>query len=94
MYFSVWHWIDMVNGYSGHSPDGTGDFEQELQAFPGGRTLTLLRERGTTHVTVNCALYRGGCGDLLERVEAMPDFRLITAARWQGQPVRLYELRR
>ena len=94
MYFSVWHWVDMVNGYSGHSPDGTGDFEQELQEFPEGRTLSLLRARGTTHVTVNCALYRGGCGDLLERVEAMPDFRLITSARWEGQPVRLYELRR
>ena len=37
---------------------------------------------------------RIGSGDLLERLDAMPDFRLITAARWQGQPVRLYELRR
>ncbi len=37
MYFSLWHWVDMVNGYSGHSPDGTGDFEQELVGrFPRG----------------------------------------------------------
>ena len=26
---------DMVNGYSGHSPAGTGDFEVGVQQFPG-----------------------------------------------------------
>lgn len=94
MYFSVWHWQNMVNGYSGHAPDGMAEFEKEMDQFPEGRTVGLLRERGTTHVTVNCELYRHGCGDLIERLDAMPDLRLITAARWHGQPVRLYELRR
>ena len=94
MYFSLWHWTDMVNGYSGHYPTGQVDFEVELQGFPDARTIWLLRARGATHVTVNCAFYSGGCDDLLERVEAMPDFRLVASARWQGQPARLYELRR
>ena len=35
MYFSLWHWAEMINGYSGHSPPGQVDFEVALQRFPG-----------------------------------------------------------
>jgi hypothetical protein len=50
--------------------------------------------RGVTHVTVNCALYRGGCDALLDRIDGMTDFRKIAEGRWQGQRVRLYEMAR
>jgi hypothetical protein len=92
MYFSLWHWAEMVNGYSGHYPPGQVDFEEALRPFPEPPTLDLLRTRGVTHVTVNCALYRGGCDELLRKVDGMPDFRLVSSVRWEAQPVRLYEL--
>jgi hypothetical protein len=93
MYFSIWHWAQMVNGYSGHAPESQQDYEKGLIGFPDARSLELLRSRGATHVTVNCALYRGGCDDLLETIDDNAAFHLLTSARWQGQPVRLYELR-
>jgi hypothetical protein len=93
MYFSLWHWTDIINGYSGHYPPGQLEFEVELKAFPDPPTLALLRARGATHVTVNCALYRAGCDTLLERLDALPDFRLVTSSKWRGHPARLYELR-
>ena len=52
----------------------------------------MLRARGATHVTVNCALYRGGCDELLRTVDASPAFRLVSAGKWQGASVRLYAL--
>ncbi len=94
MYFSLWHWSQMVNGYSGHSPPGQVEFEVALKDFPNPAALDLLRARGTTHVSVNCALYRGGCDRLIETLDGLPAFHVVTSGRWQGQPVRLYELRR
>jgi hypothetical protein len=92
MYFSLWHWAEMVNGYSGHYPPGQVEFEEALRPFPDPPTLELLRSRGVTHVTVNCALYRGGCDELLGRIDKLPDFRLVSSVKWEAQPVRLYEL--
>jgi hypothetical protein len=92
MYFSLWHWANLINGYSGHYPPGQVDFEVAMQPFPTPETIELLRARGATHVSVNCALYRGGCGDLLDRLDASPAFRLVSAGRWQGEIVKLYEL--
>ena len=34
MYFSLWHWSQMVNGYSGHAPADYADFETAMSAFP------------------------------------------------------------
>ncbi len=94
MYFSLWHWGQMLNGYSGHSPPGQVEFETGLKSFPDQSAVDLLRSRGATHVSINCALYRGGCDELLKAVDALPIFRVVASGRWQGAPVRLYELRR
>ncbi len=63
MYFSLWHWGQMLNGYSGHSPPGQVEFETALKSFPDQSAVDLLRSRGATHVSINCALYRGGCDE-------------------------------
>jgi hypothetical protein len=92
MYFSIWHGAQLINGYSGHGPAGHIEFLTAMQAFPDPSTIELLRERGTTHVTINCAFY-SGCRRLLARVRRVPDLRLVSSAEWQGRPVLLYELR-
>jgi len=94
MYFSLWHWAQMLNGYSGHLPEDYNEFELALRAFPEPATLDLLKARGATHVSINCALYRGDCDSLLDAIDGVPALRPIVSARWQGQPVRVYELRR
>jgi hypothetical protein len=94
MYFSMWHWANLVNGYSGHSPPGQEGFEVAMQPFPDPATMELLRGRGATHVSVNCALYMRGCDALVARLDAAPELRLVSAGRWEGQPVRLYEVTR
>ena len=62
----------MLNGYSGHSPSDQTDFEQALRGFPDATAVAMLRAKGATHVTINCALYRGGCDELLSTVDASP----------------------
>ncbi len=92
MYFSLWHWTNLINGYSGHYPPGQVDFEVAMQPFPDAATIEMLRARGATHVSVNCALYGGGCDALLEKLDASPDFRPVSTGRWQSRVVKLFEL--
>ena len=94
MYFSVWHGHAMVNGYSGSAPNGYGEFQVAMKSFPDAATIGLLRGRGVTHVTINCALYVDGCGELMTKAAATPELALISTTSWEGLPVALYELRR
>jgi hypothetical protein len=96
MYFALWHWAPLVNGYSGFMPRSYDDFQRGIGDFPGPVALATLRMQGVTHVTVNCALYGRDalCDALLARVDHTPDFRTIAEARWQGARVKLYELKR
>lgn len=92
MYFSVWHWLPMVNGYSGFIPQSYGELINEIEEFPKPEALDALRRRGVTHVTVNCVLYTVGCGDQLDNMERSAGLRQVVDTRWHGRFVRLYEL--
>jgi hypothetical protein len=84
----------MVNGYSGHEPEDYRDFQKDADVFPDPTALPLLRARGVTHVTVNCAFYRNACDQVLAAVDTMPSLRMVSSGQWLGRPVRLYELAR
>ena len=92
MYFSVWHWASMVNGYSGYLPDSYDRFVQSVRGFPAPEAIAALKAKGITHITVNCAFYRRSCPDWLERIDAVPDLHRVADGRWQGAVVRLYEV--
>lgn len=94
MYFSVWHGRAMINGYSGFFPASYDPLLATIWKFPGPDTLDAFRARGVTHITVTCALLikPSDCDDLLRRVESAPVFRQVAASRWEGHPVRLYEM--
>jgi hypothetical protein len=82
----------MINGYSGFTPANYEPLMEGLRDFPAPATIDLLRSRGVTHVTVNCALYGTGCAPILATIDASGSFRLVTGGQWEAQPVRLYEL--
>jgi hypothetical protein len=82
----------MVNGYSGFFPPDYADVIKELAGFPDADAFRLLRQRGVTHVTVNCAFYGNRCDTIVETLDAMPDVRPVAQGKWEGQPVHLYEL--
>ena len=92
MYFSVWHWSPMVNGYSGYMPDSYDRFARSVRGFPAPEAIAALKAKGVTHITVNCAFYRRSCPDWLERIDAVPDLHRVADGRWQGAVVRLYEV--
>jgi hypothetical protein len=92
MYFSVWHLLPMVNGYSGYIPESYTALAPDLLEFPRGDSAAALRRRGVTHVTVNCGLQSADCGETMTVMGQSPDLRLIMETSWEGEPVRLFEL--
>jgi hypothetical protein len=94
MYFSLWHWKPIVNGYSGNYPRSAMVLEEIMQGFPDERAIGALKASGVTHVTVNCALYvqRNRCAPMIAKLDTSPQFRQVMRARWQGFDVVLYEL--
>ena len=95
MYFSFWHAASLVNGYSGFAPADYEDFTQAIASFPDPAAIELLRARGATHVTVNCALYddEEGCRLAIEGADTNPALRMLARGTWEGRPVVLYEFK-
>jgi hypothetical protein len=92
MYFSLWHWRPMVNGYSGFSAPGYEQLTEDMAGFPGAGALAALRARGVTHVSVHCAFVAEGCQQLLDALDLRPDLRRVASEGWNGSIVRLYTL--
>jgi hypothetical protein len=95
MYFSLWHWSNMIDGYSGFSPRDYSDLVKRVEDVPEPQAIEALRGAGVTHVTFNCALYYSpdGCEQMLTAVEASPHFQRLVRVRWRGSSAALYELR-
>jgi hypothetical protein len=92
MYFSLWHWLPMANGYSGFIPDHYEPFARNLRGFPDALSIASLRMRGVSHVTINCGLMREGCETLVQKADAAPELRFLNEGQWQGRVVKVYRL--
>jgi hypothetical protein len=84
MYFSVYHWRPLVNGYSGYAPAGiSGDISERVQAFPALDSLRYLGAIGVRHILIHpdAAVYRrfaageGGVG--ADAVRRFPNGSLL-----------------
>ena len=92
MYFSLWHWSRMVNGYSGFIPASYLALHRETLNFPDAHAVDALQKKGVTHVTVNCGLNFEGCTELVDAMRHTPRLRLMANSRWMDRPVQLYEV--
>ena len=95
MYFSMWHWRPMVNGYSGFIPSSYEALLQGVSTFPDGPALTYLERVGVTHIAVHCRLWEPDvCRSTMARLDATAGVRRLARAEWYGAPSTLYELSR
>ena len=77
MYFSIWHGLQTVNGYSGFVPDDHRQLVEDVRGFPDDKAIAALRARGVTHVTVNCEFIPEPCATVLDRAANTPALHLI-----------------
>lgn len=95
MYFSMWHWRPMVNGYSGFNPREYAATLEGTRGFPAARAIDYLRSAGVTHVTVHCRLWEpDACAGAIRELDADPHVHLVARADWYGAPSSLYQILR
>jgi len=94
MYFSIWHWRPMVNGYSGFNPPQYAETLRGTVGFPAPATLVYLKSAGVTHVTVHCRYWDDTvCEATMRQLDADTAVKRIARSDWYGAPSSLYEIR-
>ena len=56
-YMSTFHWMPLLNGYSGYYPRSYLTLLNDLRHFPSGTTVRALRDRGVRYIIVHASLY-------------------------------------
>jgi hypothetical protein len=93
MYYSTFHWQDLLNGYGGFFPPSFHELAAALESFPDSHSLTLLRQRGARFVVVHGELMpRREYARIINSVDRLADLKLIARRPWQGHEIRLYRL--
>ena len=93
MYYSTFHWQNLLNGYSGFFPPSYIDLVYRLESFPDADSLDALRRRGTRYVVVHQQLMPP---DRWERIvtgaERTPGLSLVATRTWRDKEIRLYRV--
>lgn len=94
LYFSTFHWQDLVNGNSGFFPPSYVELLANELDFPHEAGLNYLRSRGVQYLTIhgrftNAARY----GETIAWLDMRTDLELVASAPWEGAESRLYRLR-
>jgi len=93
MYYSTFHWQNLLNGYSGFSPPAFPKLIQVLQSFPDQPSILELRKRGTRYVVIHGELLAADeYTKLVAAADRSADLNLVVRRPWEGQEISLYRL--
>jgi hypothetical protein len=95
MYFSVFHWHPLVNGYSGFVPRWYDELLSRMTTFPDDATIEDLQRRGVDYVIVHGAFYPPeDFRELVGRLDERQDLHLEAVTSWERRETRLYKVLR
>jgi len=86
VYFSIYHWHPLVNGYSGYTPPSYEEIVRKLHGFPSEESVTLLKAIGVRRVIVHTDLL--GPGEVLRwRTPVLDEMGLEKVAEFDSDVV-------
>lgn len=93
MYYSTFHWQNLLNGYSGFFPPSFHTLEVAMATFPDPESLRLLRSRETRFVLIHGEMMpRDEYDALIAAASARPALQLIARRPWRESEISLYRL--
>lgn len=94
MYYSTFHWQNLLNGYSGFTPPSYIRLVQALEGFPDARSLSELHWRGTRYALIHGELSEPGEYErTIHRIDTCHcELRLLARRPWLGREISLYRL--
>jgi hypothetical protein len=90
MFWSMYHWQPMVNGYSDFIPADIRDLAVPINGFPDPESFRLLRQRNVRYVAIDWRMYNEAATEIMRaRFAPYTQFLrpLVTT-----EPVSLYEI--
>ena len=83
LYYSTFHWQNLVNGYSGFSPPSYRSLWYAMQSFPDDGSMSAMREHHTRYLVVHGEYLYGARYELLSaELDRRPDLTLISRHPW------------
>jgi hypothetical protein len=93
MYGSIFHWHQLVNGYSGYTPPDYLETRERMRTFPDDDAIDRLRELGVRYVLVHQAYYKPeDFADLMSEVIERPELKPIGRYRDWLANTEIFEL--
>ena len=90
MFWSMYHWQPMVNGYSDYIPPDIRDLAVAINGFPDAQSFRLLRERNVRYVAIDWRTYNEPATEIM-RAPISTLLAILTAAR-EHRAISLYEI--
>jgi len=83
LYYSTFHWQNLVNGYSGFFPPSYVRLMDAMRGFPDDSSLAALRARGTRYLVVHGErLYGDRYQTLIPLLDKRRDLALVSRREW------------
>ncbi|HEV8345476.1 MAG TPA: glycosyltransferase family 39 protein [Vicinamibacterales bacterium] len=83
LYYSTFHWQNLVNGYSGFFPPSYVRLMDAMRGFPDDSSLAALRARGTRYLVVHGErLYGDRYETLIPLLDKRSDLALLSRREW------------
>jgi hypothetical protein len=93
MYYSTFHWMYLVNGYSGFFPPSYRQLQIALRNFPDQESIGAIKTHGARYVVIHGErLFGGRYETLIPELDKRPDLTLVSRHPWQHSEIRLYRV--
>jgi hypothetical protein len=91
MYFSIWHWQRLANGYSGFFPHSYTRLTHLLRQFPDDASISEVKARGIQLIVVHENLMRDGeYRRITDALARRNDVRPVATFGFRGTEARVY----
>jgi len=90
MFWSMYHWQPMVNGYSDYIPSDVRDLAVPVNGFPDAASFRILRERNVRYVAVDWRTYNEAATVIMRA--RFPPYSQYLRPLVTTEPVSLYEI--
>jgi len=90
MFWSMWHWQPLVNGYSDFIPPDIDALAVPINGFPNDESFRLLKERGVKYVAIDWRTYNEAATAVMH--SRFPAFAAYLRPLVTTGPVSLYEI--
>jgi hypothetical protein len=90
MFWSMWHWQPLINGYSDYIPPDFREIVVPINGFPDAASFRILEDRGARYVVVHLDEYEGAAREVL--LARFPDYARYLRPLLRSDDTWLFEI--